>query len=343
MRRLSLLMICVASWMACEPATPELGVMYRGARISVIDMHLHTGDWDSLPPRIQEQLGARFPFPFSLTPESTGKSALSREGVLEQLDLAGIEVGVLLAVYAPRSVGIATNEVVQRQVEGAPDRFLGLASLRVDQWNQEQTRELMRLERALMDPHMVGIKLAHAHQHFRFDDPAYFPIYTLAAQMRAPIYLHTGPSTFDGTASEAPYTDPAYLETAIQQHPDTIFILGHLGYDFIHKKLGNLDTCIRLAKEYDNVYLEPSAMGSSGSDPTGENLPEAMRRMRAAGVTDKIIYGSDGPQAPGFLRDYLERTLGAMESTGYTVEEARAVLSGNFERVFDVDVVGGSR
>ena len=48
--------------------------------------------------------------------------------------------------------------------------------------------------------------------------------------------------------------------------------------------------------------------------------------------------GSDGPQRPGFVRDYLARTVRAMETAGYTVEDARSVLSGNFARVFNVDV-----
>ena len=79
-----------------------------------------------------------------------------------------------------------------------------------------------------------------------------------------PLYLHTGSSPFPGTSSEPPYTDPTYLEAAIQSYPGAVFILGHLGYDFGDQQPGSLDACIRLAKTYPNVYLEPSALGSKG-------------------------------------------------------------------------------
>ena len=122
----------------------------------------------------------------------------------------------------------------------------------------------------------------------------------------------------------------------MKAYPGAIFILGHLGYNFTDQQSGSLDACIHLAKTYPNVYLEPSALGSKGSDPTGENLKVAMQKLREAGLVDRIIYGSDGPQSPGFVKDYLSRTVTAMKASGYTADEAQAVLSGNFARVFRV-------
>jgi uncharacterized protein len=64
-----------------------------------------------------------------------------------------------------------------------------------------------------------------------------------------------------------------------------------------------------------------------------------MARLREAGLVDRIIYGSDGPQSPGFVADYLDRTVAAMRRAGYTTDEMRAVLAGNFARVFAVPVL----
>ena len=322
------------SVVSCERGSDERGVMYRGERIAVVDMHLHTGEWDAIPEQTRRILGTRFPFPFSLNPEETAESALDPDGVLEEMDKAGVGVGVIFAVYAPRSVGVASNEFVLGQLAADEERFYGLASLRVDDWQREREAQLQVLDEALSRPRMIGVKLAHAHQHFRFDDPAYYDIYKVAAKHSAPVYLHTGPSPFEGTATAPEYTDPRYLEEAIAQHPDTIFILGHLGYDFINKRLGYFESCIDLATRYPNVYLEPSALGSRGSDPEQENLAAMMRRIKEAGLVERTIYGSDGPQSPGFLKSYLERTVVAMERSDYSAQEARAVLHGNFERVF---------
>lgn len=315
--------------------TPR-GVEYLGKRLPVVDMHLHPGEWDGIPDDTKKVIGSRFPFPFGLTAKQTAGGILSAEGILAEMDKGGVTQSVLYAVYAPRTVGITTNDWVLADTQKAPERLFGLASLRVDMFQIDRDAELSRLRSALSHPSMIGIKLAHAHQHFRMDDPLYFGIYQLAAELKKPVYLHTGSSPFPGTSSEPPYTDPTYLEEAIKRYPGASFILGHLGYDFIDKKLGALDACIRLAKAYPNVYLEPSALGSRGSDPTGENLKQAMARMREAGLVDRIIYGSDGPQSPGFVRDYLYRTVSALLASGYTVDEAQAVLAGNFARVFNV-------
>lgn len=331
MRRLCLLPLVFA--LTCAESQPY-GVEIDGEQIPVIDMHLHPGDWDSIPPETRSYLTERFPFPFKLNAAKLAAGILSPSGIVEELDAAGIHAGVLFAVYAPRTVGIATNELVIRGVGQYPRRLLGLASLRVDRWETDSASQLARLEAALSKEGMVGIKLAHAHMHFRMDDPAYFGIYELAGRLGKAVYLHTGSSPFPGTSREPAYTDPTYLEPAIAAYPQTIFILGHLGYDFANRQPGALEACLELARRYPNVYLEPSALGSEGSDPDGENFKKTFERIKESGVIDRVIYGSDGPQSPGFVATYLERTVAAMQAAGYTADEVRAVLSGNFVRVF---------
>ena len=321
--------------LACGP--PPAGADYRGTILPVTDMHLHTGKWSLVRGSTQRVLAGNFPFPLGLHPDGLAERVLSAEGVLGEMDDAGIARGGLFAIHAPRSVGVATNAFVETAAQTDPDRLLGFANLSVDDWDQQGAAQLAILDRALQSPRMVGVKLAHAHQHFRMDDPRYWEIYAVAAEHGAPVYLHTGTSPFPGTQTEAPYTDPAYLEGAIQAYPETVFVLGHLGHDFIADTRGELDTAVRFAAEYDNVYLEPSALGSAGSDPDGVFLPEAMQAVLDAGVVEKMIYGSDGPQSPGFLGRYLDATLQAMDASGYTVEEAALVLDGNFSRVFGLD------
>ncbi|PRP90435.1 Amidohydrolase [Enhygromyxa salina] len=334
--RLSL-WVAVALSIACLSCGPEpLGVVVEGERIPVIDMHLHTGDWDKIPSQTQAFIAGNLPFPFNLNPEAAGEQVLDPEGLVEELDGAGISHGVIYSVYAPITVGIAPNEETIAKVAAHSERLWGFASLRVDRWGSEQDMELDKLREALEAPGMIGVKLAHAHMHFRMDDPLYYGIYELAAELDKPVYLHTGTSPFPGTSQAQPYTDPRYLEQAIEAFPDTIFILGHLGFDFIGLEHAGLDDCVRLAETYENVYLEASALGSDSSDPEGDKLAAAHRAIREAGVVDRLIYGSDGPQRPGFVAEYLERTLVAMDAAGYTLDEQRAVLAGNFARVFDL-------
>jgi uncharacterized protein len=315
-------------------ATP--GIDYGGTTLPLVDMHLHTGEWEDIPSGTRAFLAERFPFPLNLDAKATASAVLSGDGVLAELDKAGAQQGVLFAVYAPRSVGVTTNATVIEHISADPTRLWGLASLRVDNWRVDRIEQLAALEAALEHPNMIGIKIAHAHQHFRMDDADYYGIYEVAAAHNAPVYLHTGPSPFPGTSQDAPYTDPAFLEEAIARYPDTTFILGHLGFDFINKVHGTLETCISLAKTYDNVYLEPSAFGSTGGDPDQIHLPHALARIRDEGLTDRVIYGSDGPQSPGFVNTYAERTVYALQDAGWSDGEAADALSGNFAAVFGV-------
>lgn len=325
--------VCLWAFLAsgCSSAN---SVVYQGESLVAIDMHLHTGEWDQIPPSTQDYLAEKFPFPLSLSPESLAEQSLSAAGIVEQLDDAGLEKGVIFAVYAPHSVGIASNEDVMELLDRVPDRFWGLASLRVDRWSSERDQQLASLRSALAHPRMIGIKLAHAHMHIRLDDPAYDPIYELAGELAKPVYLHTGPSPFDGTLADPPYTNPLYLERAIERFPQTRFILGHMGFDFLGKTEGNLEECLDLGRRYPNVFFEPSALGSKSSDPDGSLYKKVLLRVREEGLIDRLIYGSDGPQYPGFLADYASRTSIAMEAAGYGRSDAQAVFRSNFLRVF---------
>lgn len=320
--------------LACS--SQPLGVDYDGQDLTVVDLHLHNGEWENIPSSTQSFLANNFPFPFSLDAEETASSVLSTEGVVEQLDQAGVAYGVLLAVYAPRTVGVSTNEIIQARVSEAPGRLWGMASLSVEDWEENSEASLAALEAALSTPEMIGIKLAHTHMHKRMDDARYFGIYAIAERTGAPVYVHTGPSLFPGTRTEPAYTDPRYLEAAIIAHPDADFILGHACYDFIEEDIDELDTCLDLIARYDNVWLEISALGSG--DERAEQYSAVIQRIRDEGVTGRTLYGSDGPQRPGFVGRYLENTVAAMQEAGYSTDEASAVLSGNFADLYGVSL-----
>ena len=199
--------------LAC--AQPEMGALYENTRVPVTDMHPHTGEWESVSSRSKNFFAEIFPFPFNLEPESVTEQILSSEGVLNEMNTGGFSRSILFAVYAPRSVGVTTNEFVMEQITDAPERLFGLASLSVEQWEQEKDTQLQKLSTALEHPSMVGVKLAHTHQSFRMDDSAYYAIYDVAASHQAPVYVHTGPSPFVGTNQEEPYINPNYMEEAI--------------------------------------------------------------------------------------------------------------------------------
>ena len=332
-RILSLSALSLATLLVCcagNGSSNLQSVEINGEKVLVVDMHLHTGRWKDLPMTQQAFLSGQFPPPLNAFPGQAVDFILSSAGIRNQLNDAQIQAGVLFAVYAPNTVGTTTNELVRDRVADAPTRFLGMGSADITNWSQDSAIQLAKLERDITDYKLIGIKLAHPHMQIALDDPQYFGIYKIAEKLDVPVYVHCGNTPTPNARSDDKATDPAFLEDAIRLHPKARIILGHVGYDFIKHDLGKLDTCIRLAKTYPNVYLEASALGSAGSDPTGQNLPAVYQRFKAEGLVDRVIYGSDGPQRPGFVKDYLNRTINAMKNEGYSIAEMKKVLSGNF-------------
>ena len=314
---------------ADEPA--QMGVAVNGERLAVIDMHLHTGTWVGKSRRFQERLLGRIPPERQPAMQRSMDESQKGAGILKTLDEAGISAGVIFAVWSPATTGIATNDYAAEQVAVNPDRLFGFASFRADRWNQDAAEQLRQMEEAIEKYGMVGIKVAHAHQQFRLDDQRYDGIYEIARRQGTPIYLHTGTSPNPGARTEPPYCDPAYLEGAIRRYPDVVFILGHSGYDSFNRALTYTDSAIDLAVRYRNVYLEPGALGARRAAGV---LHDYLERIRAGGVIEKLLYGSDGPQFAGYVKSHLKAFVAGMQEVGYTTEEMRLILADNFTRVF---------
>jgi len=332
MIRIILITATFATLVGCGGKPSEPGVEVNGERLAVVDLHLHTGRWEWMPPVFQARLSSRVPRGFKWVTGLLSDRWLKADGILGQLDNAGVRAGGVFALYSPHTTGLAPNEFVAEQVAVDPARLFGFASIRVDQWNVNSEQQLAMLEDALVNlDNMIGIKLANAHQQFRFDDSCFYGIYEIAGRLGKPIYLHTATSPNPGTRLEPPYTDPYYLEDAIRRYPDTVFILGHAGWDSYNRKLTYVDACIDLATRYDNVYMEPGALGA---EREAEVLPDFLDRIKAAGVAHKLIYGSDGPQFPGYVGRHLEAFVTGMKNADYTVDDMRGILAGNFSRVF---------
>ena len=331
--RLAAVVLTAVVVAACSGKPDHMGVEVDGQYLAVIDSHLHTGNWEGSPQGFRDRLQGRIPPGFKWVMPPFVDWMLTGDNILRQLDNSGISAAGVFAVYSPHTTGIADNALVAAQVQADPTRLFSFGSLRVDNWNNDSELRLAQFEAELIDYQMTGIKLAHAHQQFRFDDERYYGIYEVATRLGKPMYLHTGTSPNPGTRTEPPYCDPAYLEEAIRRYPDAIFILGHSGYDSYNKALTHTDSAIRLAAKYPNVYMEPGALGA---DRAADVVNDFVRRVKEGGVIDKMIYGSDGPQFTGYAGEHLEAYVAAMQEEGYTADEMRLVLADNFVRVFGI-------
>ena len=316
-----------------DDAETTYGFTIDGVDIDIIDMHLHTGTWEALTEPYKERYSERVPKPFKFLMENLLGNGLTSEGILKQMDNAGIRRGGVFAVYSPDTTGIASNEFLYQQIKDQTERMFGFYSIRTDHWNIDAAKELEKLENDLIKYKATGIKLAHAHQQMRLDDKRFDGIYEIAGRLNKPIYIHTGTSPNPYTRREPPYVDPVYLEESIIKYPQTKFILGHTGYDSFLIQLTYLESCIQLAKKYGNVYFEPGALGARKAS---EVLPEYLKIIKKEGLVDRVIYGSDGPQFPGYTASHLENFIEAMEINEYSAIEMKLILQSNFETLFNL-------
>ena len=135
----------------------------------------------------------------------------------------------------------AYHDQIFRLCEAYPKRFFGMASVNPHLRPEDYAAEA---ERCVRELHFVGIKItpiAHAANPESKDCRYAFEV---ARDLGVPMMVHTG--------SGLPFSDPARLLSVVPQFPQIPVILAHAGTDLLFTQ------ALYLAKQFDNVYLEPS-------------------------------------------------------------------------------------
>ena len=348
---------------ASNSKASSFGIAYQDTVIEGIDLHMHPGSYESLGPLGKAFILARLPefLPDFLKDLSLRAAASLLQnpygafiGIKSQCIESGMSRCGLFTTYAPQSWGVVSNQEVQKWLEddrnfnpntGQPV-FFGLASLDMQNWQENKTKNLAELETALENPAFAGIKLAFIHNNIPLDDPQYDGIYEVAARTGKPVYHHVGStpirklSDFPTQEERDQYIrsyDPAGLERVIQNYPTVSFILGHMGFDFNKEGFAFDENVFELAAKYPNVYIEISAFGGPIYDPDGHYKDKTFQRLKEAKLLDRTLYGSDGPGTPGGAKRYRDGVLASMNRVGYSAQEAQAVFSTTTKKLFKLD------
>ncbi len=354
-----------------ETAVPEM-IASKGAggapkspdavKTARIDMHLHPGFFGRIPGSTKSFIVSSIP-PFAQLHAAAALSAAIDPwrpfvGIKAQTDAAKIDHAVLYAVYTQHTTGFFTNEDLERTLtdpknvaaDGLPwawgfasiDFFNGFVKTdgTVDPAVEKQRLAALASYFEKRRDLFIGIKLAHAHQAVAFDDARYLGVYDIAAKYDVPVYVHTGFSPFPGAKNERRYYDPDGLRNTLKNLPKVRFVLGHVGQG----DAGAVEHSLALAKEFPNVYLEISALNrptlrdADGHDVTPDSTkpqyPYVIAQIKARGLIDKTLFGTDGPQFAGMVRKYVTLIEQSMTDAGYTADEVHRVLSGNFIQAY---------
>lgn len=224
--------------------------------------------------------------------------------LLEQMDYSGIDRAVLIPggmIDVRNMTAFITgefrvqptavpNELLAKAIADYPDRFYGFVCV-----NPHEGERALATLREYADRGFTGLKLAPMVHQFSLTSPVVKELVAEAGRLGLPVYTHT---VFSPAASTAK------VGLLAEEFPDTVFIIGHMGF-------GPADArAVELAATHDNIYIETS----------GGSYLIVKQAIEEAGA-GKVIFGSEFPMC--HPKAELEKIL------ALNCEDKEAVLATN--------------
>lgn len=277
-------------------------------------------------------------------------------GRLADMDDQGIDLQVL-SVTTPGVQNLApdvavplareANDAIAAAVRSHPDRFEGFATLPTP----EPAAAAEELDRAVTRLGFAGAMLLGRTGAKNIDHPDFEPIWTTAARLRAPIYLHPQmpvPAVRDAYYSGIdPITDfllggPGigwHYETGVQllrlilsgtfdRHPHLQLIIGHWGEVvlFYTERLAKMQQWKQLNLDRPLIDYFRSNVSYTGS---GDLSDRYLRWTIDVVGVERIMYATDYP----FVDTGADQARRFLENANLTDTERNAIAHGNWERL----------
>ncbi|MEP3225823.1 MAG: amidohydrolase family protein [Parasphingorhabdus sp.] len=228
---------------------------------------------------------------------------------LAAMDAADVEISLLSAWHGP-SGSLISNEEVSAQIEAAPDRLRGLAT--VDLTNPMQA--VREIRKWVDGKKFVGVRVVPWLWDLPPNDRRYYPIYTACIELGVPFCTqigHTGPLLRSETGRPIPY-----LEDVLLDFPELVVVGGHVGFPWV-------DELISLTIKFPNFYIDTSAYAA-------HRLPaDFVRFMKGLGQ-DRVLFGTNWPMLSP------SKCLEKIDMLNLTDAQTEAFLSGNARRIFNL-------
>jgi predicted TIM-barrel fold metal-dependent hydrolase len=248
------------------------------------------------------------------------KMILTEEEFAMVVEAADVK-SILMAVDAETATGLERipNDYVMDLVRKFPKSFIGgFAS--VDPWKGRVA--LQKIERAVKDLGMMGVKFHPPLQQFYTNDRRFYPVYELCSHLGVPVQFHTGTTgvgiKMRDSGIHLKYGQPLHLDDVAADFPDLTIIASHPSWPWQDEML-----MILLHKE--NVFNE-----LSGWSP--KYFPPALKKEINGRLQDKFLFGSD---YPAFQFGPL---FEAWEAEGFKPEVMEKVFIKNAENILEIRI-----
>ncbi|MDZ4287609.1 MAG: amidohydrolase family protein [Prosthecobacter sp.] len=193
-----------------------------------------------------------------------------------------------------------------------PDRLLGFVWLNAN----KVTESLAALDRWVKDGPMVGVKFGGGPiGSLRCNHPNFDPLIARAAELKAPVYIHTwmkvgGDPPRPGGDNNPGESSPQDVVDLAARHPGMELICGHAG--------GDWEIGIRTVRRFPLITLE-----TAGNDPTAGFVEMAVRELGAS----RIVFGGHLP-----TRGYGNE-MGKTLAADIPPDAKKQILGGNLRRL----------
>jgi uncharacterized protein len=257
---------------------------------------------------------------------------LSAEGLIADMDRAGVDRAVILAVEYDMDAPLlrVRNERVIELVKMFPDRFIGFASVCPTEFvhgeyqvTERRVQECVRRLKTYVDAGLRGLKILQPFQCFYPNDPRVFPIYAEAERLGIPVIIHTGGEDFPGKIK---YCNPVFIDDIAKIFTNLKIVMAHMGsfpFGVWFRE------AMVVADENPNVYVDLAALRPRELIEEGL-LEKAVRWIGS----EKIIFGSDWPAVINYpIHQAIQTVLDAPIS-----QEAKDnILGGNASRLLGLN------
>jgi uncharacterized protein len=208
--------------------------------MKIIDAHLHFSNIES----------------FKRTAAEISNLDYSSEGLKKEFADCGIVTGIAMGL-SERSEGAfpdfsSLNPMMLDLEKDIPQQLMYSIGINpVKLFGEEKEKELSRIEKELINPKVVGIKIYAGYYHYHVYDNVYEDVYELAAKYKLPVTIHCGDTYSERGLLK--YSHPLNIDELAVNHRDVNFIIAHLGDPWV------MDTAEILRKN-PNVYADLSGL-----------------------------------------------------------------------------------
>lgn len=284
-----LLLLILLGMLLPDPGLVQSPERYEGP---IIDMHLH-----------------------AYTAQSYWGQATAEEhrtATLEVMNENGVVLGVVSGDELAAAESLATR---------APNRFLKGITVYDPRTDLDIEEFVDWIRNGRLD---IFAEVAGQYAGYSPSDPVFDSYWSVAEEHGIPVGIHTGEA-----APGTPYRryprfrvklgDPLLLEDMLVAHPDLKVFVEHAGGWFYERTL-------QLMQMYPHVYAEVGVLGHAREHVTTKTLERFLKRAKAFGYLDRVMFGSDQMVWPEMIKTSIE----AVQAIDFlTIEEKQAIFYDN--------------